>query len=230
LNAVGPSARKWWTVQKIGTCPADPDLIEPRRSSPNDRVADSAVGDEENAGHDDRVVSGEPMTISLMLLLSGLLVGVILWRVRRRYGRPGVMIATGVLILVALGAWVLPPLAIQSDRSVGWELGHGFGGPKFDPATAQTTTTIPIVVDWPGCESGDWLATPAIVYTPWSVTITMSISDAFAAKGEPLGWCLSGKYVRVQLSEPLGGRQLFDGSWFPAHARSANDPDWSVAQ
>jgi hypothetical protein len=170
------------------------------------------------------------MTISPMLLLSGVLVAVILWRVQRRFQRPGLMIAIGVLVLVALGAWVLPPLAIASDRSVGWELGHGFGGPGFDPVTAQTTTTIPIVVDWPGCEGGDWLAAPAIVYTPWSVTITMSTSDAFAAKGKPRGWCLSGKYVRVQLSEPLGGRQLFDGSWFPAHARGANDPDWSVAQ
>jgi hypothetical protein len=170
------------------------------------------------------------MTISPVLVLSGVLAFLILRRVQRRYNRPGLMIALGVLVLAVLGAWVLPPLAIQSDRSVGWELGHGFGGPKFDPATAQTTTTIPIVVDWPGCASGDWLAAPAIVYTPWSVTITMSTSDAFAAKDKLLGWCLSGKYVRVQLSEPLGGRQLFDGSWFPAHARSANDPGWSMAQ
>jgi hypothetical protein len=165
-----------------------------------------------------------------MLQLSCVLVGVILWRVHRRFKRPGLIIALGVLVLAVLGAWVLPPLAVQSDRSVGWELGHGFGGPKFNPATAQTTTTIPIVVDWPGCTSGDWLAAPAIVYTPWSVTITMSTSDALAAKDKPLGWCLSGKYVRVELSEPLGGRQLFDGSWFPAHPRNANDPGWSMAQ
>jgi hypothetical protein len=207
-----------------------PDLLYHSLAAPNDRVADSAVGDEEHARHDDPFASDGPMTISPMLLLSSVLVAVILWRVQQRYKRPGLMIAIGVLSLAALGAWVLPPLAIQSDRSVGWELGHGFGGRKFDPATAQTTTTIPIVVDWPGCESGDWLAPPAIVYTPWSVTITMSTSDAFAAKNEPLGWCLSGKYVRVQLSEPLGGRQLFDGSWFPAHARSANDNAWSMSQ
>jgi hypothetical protein len=59
----------------------------------NDRVADRSAGHREHAGHD---VSGEPMTASPMLLLSGILAGVILWRVQGRHGRPGVMIATGV--------------------------------------------------------------------------------------------------------------------------------------
>ena len=160
-----------------------------------------------------------------LLLLSAFIVVGVAWWIGRRSRRLGVGIATGVLVVVvvALGAWLLPPLAIPADRSVGWELSEGFGGPTFDPATAQTTTVIPVVVDWPDCERGDWLAPPAIVYTPWAVTITMSTSDAYAARGGQVGWCLSGQHVQVQLSEPLGGRQLFDGSRFPPHHRSAGD-------
>jgi hypothetical protein len=169
------------------------------------------------------------MSVSPILLISVVLIAFGLWAVHRRFAFRGVSIAIGVLVLAALGAWLLPPLAIPAERSVGWELSHGFGGPAFAPATAQTTTAVPMVVDWPNCMGGDWLAPPAIVYTPWSVTITMSARDVKFPKGQ-IGWCLSGQHVEVRLSEPLGGRQLFDGSRFPPHPRSASDYPWSFSQ
>ena len=160
------------------------------------------------------------MMISAILVFSALIIGVMLWWLERRLSMQWVANIVGVLVVAAFGAWLLPPLAIPADRSVGWELASGFGGPGFDRATAQTTTVVPVMVTWPGCEHEDWLAAPAIVYTPWSVTITMSTNDAFAAKRGSIGSCLSDKYVRVNLSEPLGGRAMFDGSSFPADARS----------
>jgi hypothetical protein len=159
------------------------------------------------------------MYISPILILFAVAGTVALWLVRRRFKLPGVAIAIGVFVLTALGAVLMPPLATPAERSLAWELATGFGGPAFDRAASQTTTVIPVVVDWPLCDSGDWLASPAIVYTPWSVTITMSTTEAFAARNGQVGWCLSGKYVKVQLSEPLGGRALFDGSTFPAQSR-----------
>ena len=152
---------------------------------------------------------------------------------RQRATLPRIAIAVGVLILVTLGAWLLPPVLVQPGRAVGWELAQGVAGAAFEPMTSQTTTVVPMVVDWPQCAGGEWLAKPQIVYTPWSVTITMSTTDAFAAQSArngAVGWCLSGKDVQVQLSEPLGGRQLFDGSRFPAHARTVGDPFRSLAQ
>ena len=72
-----------------------------------------------------------------------------------------------------------------------------------------------------------------IAYTPWSVTITMHMTDATSESvkrcvalqprnpsGLPLvGDYLSGVYFPVHLSEPLGGRALFDGIAFPPQAR-----------
>ena len=173
--------------------------------------------------------------ISPIFLVAVLVIGLVLWGVQRRFGVRRLALTLGVLLLAALGVWLLPPLAIPGDRSVGWELSHGYGGTAFDPATAQATTVVPMVVDWPRCQRGDWLAPPAIVYTPWSVTITMSAREPLFPGVKPgqlpqVGYCLSGMYTQVQLSEPLGGRQLFDGSRFPAHPRSANDYPWSMSQ
>lgn len=170
------------------------------------------------------------MYISPLFLISIFLIVLVLWRVQRRFRLRGVALTLAGLVLAGFGAWLLPPLATAADRSVGWELGHGFGGPAFDTVNAQTTTVVPMVVDWPMCKGGDWLAPPAVVYTPWSVTITMSAREPRFEAGQVEGWCLSGQHVEVQLSEPLGGRQLFDGSRFPAHPRSANDYPWSFSQ
>lgn len=122
-------------------------------------------------------------------------------------------------------------LSAASSQTIGWQLAVGIGGPRFDPANAQTTKVVNVEVQWPGCvETQDysWL-TPEVSYTPWSVTITLRTSDAYArnakchAKGSGglpmVGYYLSALSYPVQLSEPLAGRELSDGSQFPASAR-----------
>ena len=104
-----------------------------------------------------------------------------------------------------------------SSRSAAWRLGD------LDPVTAQTATVIPITIDeYPPedcyAPAASWLEAPEITYTPSSVTITMQKTDAYThahcTSFYTTNW--SGK---VQLSEPLGGRALFDGSTSPADPR-----------
>jgi hypothetical protein len=122
-------------------------------------------------------------------------------------------------------------LSAASAQTIGWQLAVGIGGPRFDPANAQTTKVVNVEVQWPGCvETQDysWL-TPDVSYTPWSVTITLRTSDAYARNPKchatgPNGLTMVGYYLSalsypVQLSEPLAGRALSDGSQFPAAAR-----------
>ena len=142
-------------------------------------------------------------------------------------------LVVGFVVLVVVAAWLLvPSSSLPLSRFIGWQLGDGFlGTPKFDPTKAQTTTVIPISVDWLECapQNDSWLASPEIIYTPSSVTITMYTTDAFAAtttcgggnggKGN-VGIMLDvGIPVEVHLSEPLGGRTLFDGGASPPAAR-----------
>lgn len=144
------------------------------------------------------------------------------------------LVVVGILMLVGLAAWLLvASSSLPPSRSVGWQLADGFlGTPKFDPATAQTTTVIPISVEWLTCapQNASWLAPPRVTYTLSSVIITMHTTDAFAAittcgGGNPdnkndIGFTLDvGIPVAVQLSEPLGGRALFDGASSPLGAR-----------
>ena len=138
----------------------------------------------------------------------------------------------GVVAVVLL----VPSLLTPTPHAVSWKLDYGFGGPGFDVKTAQTTMIVPIEVTHPGCTGSSdesWLASPVIAYTPWSVTITMHMTDASIestkqcvaqeprnSSGLPLvGDYLSGVYYQVHLSEPLGGRALFDGVVFPPQAR-----------
>jgi hypothetical protein len=168
-----------------------------------------------------------------ILLFIGFIALVVLWEFRHRVRA---MVAGGIAIVVVLGVWLfspgwlVPSPPVPSGQLVGWELGQGYGGLKFDPATSQSTTVIPMVVDHPGwANEADWLGEPAIAYTPWSVTITMHARDA-----DPditmVSWYLSGMNALVQLSEPLGGRQLFDGSKSPPHPRSPGDPGTSFSR
>ena len=151
----------------------------------------------------------------------------------RRVARVGVMIF-GVVTLVAVAAWLVFPSPSVPWERIGWRLQQeGFGGLGLDPTTAQTTTVVPVyVASWPEGYVGDddsWLATPAITYTPWAVIVTLHTSDSFECAGKtarPLSggasiscWYDTGGWVPVQLSEPLGGRALFDGSAFPPAAR-----------
>ena len=136
------------------------------------------------------------------------------------------LVLVGVVMLVAVAAWLFLPSSVPPVRLVGWKLDYGYGGPAFDPATAQTTTVIPVEVEWPACvrDPGglSWLATPVVTYTPVSATIQLRMTDTAAATcaaSDVIGWYTSGLYLPVHLSEPLGGRALFDGSSSPPAAR-----------
>ena len=61
-----------------------------------------------------------------------------------------------------------------------------------------------------------------VTYTPVSVMIQLRMTDTAAATcadSHLFATYLSGIYLPVHLSEPLGGRALFDGSSSPAAAR-----------
>jgi hypothetical protein len=148
----------------------------------------------------------------------------------RRFAPVGLAVIGVVMLIGVLAAWtLLPSLSIPSSQVVGWKLDYGYNGPGFDPTT---TTVVPIEVNRPVCAPGDvsWLATPVIAYTPWAVIITMHMTDTFSESTKcvahdrdsrlPLvGNYLSGDNYPVNLSEPLGGRVLFDGAKFPPAAR-----------
>ena len=135
------------------------------------------------------------------------------------------LVLVGVVMLVAVAAWLLlPSSSVPPVRFVGWKLDYGYIGPAFDPATAQTTTVIPVEVARPFCapDGLSWLATPVVTYTPVSVMIQLRMTDTAAATcadSHLFATYLSGIYLPVHLSEPLGGRALFDGSSSPAAAR-----------
>jgi hypothetical protein len=170
--------------------------------------------------------------IPILVLIGFIAVGV-LWQLRDHVRA---RVAVGAVTVVVLGAYLLNPgllvlsPPVPSGQLVGWELGQDFGGLQFDPATAQSTTVIPMVVDHPGwANDPDWLGEPAIAYTPWSVTITMHARDD--GPDDPrIGMYLSGMSTLVLLSEPLGGRQLYDGSRSPPHPRSPGDPNSTMSR
>jgi hypothetical protein len=141
----------------------------------------------------------------------------------RRFAQVGLVIV-GVVIAFILAAWLLSPaLSIPSSRLAGWQLANGPDGHGFAPS--PTTTVIPVNLDrWPACgeysDPDHWLAPPRISYTPWSVTITLYSSESFEAVKCNAWFDYWGMPVDIQLSEPLGDRPLFDGSTFPAGARS----------
>jgi len=177
------------------------------------------------------------------LLLLGVLGIAVLWEVRhlvvaRVMARRLATAAIGflaVLMVISLAVrLVAPGPLIPSSRLLSWQVNSGHPGAGSDPATAQTTTVVPIEVEHPGCapiDAGPWLADPIVSYTPWSVTITMHMNDTAdtadcssqqAPHDGPLpivGGYLTGLFYKVQLSEPLGGRMLLDGSSFPPQAR-----------
>lgn len=168
-----------------------------------------------------------------IVLFIGFITIVVMWQVRHSVRAA---VAGAVVIVFVLGVWlfnpglVVPSPPVPSGQLVGWELGQDYGGLQFDPATAQSTSVIPMVVDHPAwTRESTWLGEPAIAYTPWSVTITMHAREA---NPDPscACWVLSGMNALVQLSEPLGGRQLFDGSKSPPHPRSPGDPRSSFSR
>lgn len=136
----------------------------------------------------------------------------------------GAMVVAGIVVGALAASLLGGSVAIPLSRSIGWRLADGFlGTPRFDPATARTTTVVPISVDWLTCapQNDSWLAPPEVTYTAASVTITIRTTDAFAAvttcgggnggKGDVSVMLDVGIPVAVRLGEPLGGRALFDG-------------------
>jgi len=136
-----------------------------------------------------------------------------------------------ILLVISIALqFVGPGWQIPSSRLLNWKMNPVLG--SRNPDAVQTTTAFGIEVEHPGCtptSGGSWLADPIISYTPWSVTITMYMNDNVANCGSqqtphegslPLvGGYLMGVLVPIHLSEPLGGRPLFDGSSFPPAER-----------
>jgi len=129
-----------------------------------------------------------------------------------------------VLVTLAIVGAVVGQLFVQgrsspspSSRLVEWRLGD------LDPVTAQTATVIPISVDeYAPAEcyapAASWLETPKITYTRSSVIITMHKTDAYV-HAHCTSFYTTNWSGTVQLSEPLGGRALFDGSTSPPDPR-----------
>ena len=160
----------------------------------------------------------------LVLLVVALLVLLALrevWRevpaatARGRVGRAGSVIVAVIAVMVVARLLVAP---LPSGRTLTWKPGFG-----SDPARADV---VRVEVERPGCapDGTGWLATPAVTYTPLAVFITVHMADTFNVPGctgsaghqgdrLPLvGNYLTGTYLDVQLTAPLGGRALFDGS------------------
>jgi hypothetical protein len=138
------------------------------------------------------------------------------------------LVITGIAVLLgAFAAWRLA--TSHSTPTVGWTLASAPGAPAALPDAGNDTTIVLIRTDWwPGCSPwGDlgkdtndesWL-TEEVTYTPLSVTVTLHESDAYVATKCGLGYDYWGIPVEIHLSEPLGGRAVFDGSSFPPAAR-----------
>jgi 2',3'-cyclic-nucleotide 2'-phosphodiesterase (5'-nucleotidase family) len=128
----------------------------------------------------------------------------------------GIILVTFVVVGAVAGV-LFAQWRLSSSRSLEWHLGN------LDPVTAETATVIPITIDeYPPEEcyapATSWLETPEISYTPSSVVITMHRTEAYA-RAHCRGFYTTNWSGSVRLSEPLGGRALFDGSKFPADPR-----------
>jgi hypothetical protein len=132
----------------------------------------------------------------------------------RRITRVAIATLAVVVVLVVARLLVAP---LPSDRSLGWRSAFGFPG-----AGSDAESVVSIEVERPACapDGTSWLATPVVTSTPLAVFITIRMADTFDASGCALvkdgrlptvGSYLTGTYVPVHLSQPLGGRVLFDG-------------------
>jgi hypothetical protein len=172
-----------------------------------------------------------------VVLFLGVLGMAFLWRVglllvdrvgTRRVATVAIGLLASLLVISLAVPVIAPGLQFPSSRLLNWRL-NGFG--SRDSAAAQTTTVVTIEVERPYCDPFE-VADPTVSYTPWAVIITMHMTDTASAAGchsqqtphegsLPLvGGYLTGIFVPVHLSEPLGGRTLLDGSSFPPADRS----------
>jgi hypothetical protein len=140
----------------------------------------------------------------------------------RRFAIVGIVLAVivaGVLVVRP----IFPALVYPSWQLVGWERGGAVGGTRLGTASAQTTNVVTVSI-WvhgtPPLPLDSSYLDPIITYTPWAVMITLRDPRAAYCGNLP---CVGGYTTTipypVQLSEPLGGRALFDGSVFPPAAR-----------
>ncbi len=136
------------------------------------------------------------------------------------------MILGLVIAVIVAGGLVVrsffPALVYPSWQLVGWERASG-GAPRLDPTKAQTTNVVMVGIWVHGTPSLPLDASylePLITYNPWSVIITLRDPHAVDCGALP---CVGGYTTTipypVQLSEPLGGRVLLDGSAFPPASR-----------
>ena len=129
----------------------------------------------------------------------------------------GIVLVTFIIVGAVAGQLFIRGRSAPASGTVEWHLGD------LDPVTTQTATVIPISIDeWPveSCyaPATAWLEAPEITYTPSSVVITMHKTDAYA-HAHCAGFYTTNWSGNVQLSEPLGGRALFDGSTSPPDPR-----------
>jgi hypothetical protein len=136
---------------------------------------------------------------------------------RGRVGRVGSVIVAVIAVVVVARLLVAP---LPSERALTWKADF-----TFDPAQAQATV-VWVEVERPACapDGTSWIATPAVTYTPLAVFITVRMADTFNVPGctgtlgypdgrLPLvGEYFTGTYLDVHLTEPLGGRAVFDGA------------------
>jgi hypothetical protein len=136
---------------------------------------------------------------------------------RGRVGRVGSVVVAVIAVAVIARLLIAP---LPSERALTWK-----PGVVFDPAQAPANV-VRIEVERPSCApDGDaWIAKPVITYAPLAVFITVRMADTFNVPGctgtlgyhdgrlPTVGGYFTGTYLDVHLTEPLGGRALFDGA------------------
>ena len=137
------------------------------------------------------------------------------------------LVILGLVIAIIVGTALVvrttfPALVYPSWQLVGWGLDTG-GVSRSEWEKARTTNVLFVGIWVHGTPSLPLDASylqPLITYTPWSVIITLRDPHPVNCGSLP---CVGGYTTTipypVQLSEPLGGRALFDGSSFPPQAR-----------
>ena len=139
-------------------------------------------------------------------------------RTTLRRNAPVAIVLVAFVIVGAVAGTLLAQMRQSTlSRVVEWGLGD------LDPVTSQTATVIPISVEQYPPEdcyapAASWLETPRITYTPSSVVITLEKTEAYA-HARCAGFYTTSWSGKVQLSEPLGGRALLDGSKSPPEPR-----------
>jgi hypothetical protein len=149
-----------------------------------------------------------------------------------------VVVLVAFVVVGGLAGWLfvssrspsLPP-----SRLAEWRVSVSSDGTTFSRATAQTTTEIPISFYPRYCTGVHAFprATPEITYTPEAVIVTLHVTETIVGSTDGdntayLPTCAlrydTAVPAVIQLSEPLSGRTLLDGSTSPPAARPYTTP------